>query len=138
LKKRLRERGLLASTEKHRAGGRVVERLEVRRVLQGNRHSVLHFNATSLANTNTESEPCEPRQEESYLDQANNGSQNGSQTGEDAGKVSHGSEPPRVVAVSEAVSNGSLGSHGSQIAAVDLLRDAESTTHPSGLWEEEL
>jgi Domain of unknown function (DUF927) len=115
LKKRLRERGLLASTEKHRAGGHVVERLEVRRVLQGKRRWVLHFSAASLANTPTESEPSEPRQAESYLDQANNGSLDGSQTGEDVGKVSHGSEPPRAVAVSEDVSNGSHGSHGSQI-----------------------
>jgi hypothetical protein len=141
LKKRLRERSLLASTEKHVSGGRVVERCEVRRTLQSKRRWVLHFKAASLANTSAESEPCEPcepQQEESYLAQANNGSQNGSQTGEDAGKVSHGSEPPRAVAVSESIGNGSLGSHGSQIGAVDLLRDAENTTHPSGLWEEEL
>jgi hypothetical protein len=138
LKKRLRERGLLASTEKHVSAGREVERCEVRRTLQGKRRWVLHFNAASLANTPAESEPSEPsepRQAESYLDQANNGSLDGSQTGEDVGKVSHGSEPPRAVAVSEAVSNGS---HGSQIAAVSLLRDAENTTQPSGLWEEEL
>jgi hypothetical protein len=118
-----------------------VERLEVRRVLQGKRHWVLHFSAASLANTPTESEPSEPsepRQAESYLDQANNGSLDGSQTGEDVGKVSHGSEPPRAVAVSEDVSNGSHGSHGSQVTAVDLLCDAENTTQPSGLWEEEL
>jgi hypothetical protein len=134
LKKRLRERGLLASTEKHVSAGRAVERCEVRRTLQGKRRWVLHFNAAWLANTPAESEPCEPcepRQEESYLDQANNGSQ----IDKDAGKVSHGSEPPRAVAVSEARSNGS---HGSQIAAVDLLRDTENTTQPSGLWEEEL
>ncbi|HZA21127.1 MAG TPA: hypothetical protein VFA32_00715, partial [Dehalococcoidia bacterium] len=141
LKKRLRERGLLASTEKHVSAGREVERCEVRRTLQGKRRWVLHFNAASLANTPAESEPSEPsepRQAESYLDQANNGSLDGSQTGEDVGKVSHGSEPPRAVVVSEQVSNGSVGSHGSQIAAVDLLREAENTTHPSGLWEEDL
>jgi hypothetical protein len=141
LKKRLRERGLLASTEKHVSAGREVERCEVRRTLQGKRRWVLHFNAASLANTPAESEPSEPsepRQAESYLDQANNGSLDGSQTGEDVGKVSHGSEPPRAVAVSEDVSNGSHGSHGSQITAVDLLRDAENTTHLSGRWEEEL
>jgi hypothetical protein len=141
LKKRLRERGLLASTEKHASGRRAVERCEVRRTLQSKRRWVLHFSAAYLANTPAESEPCEPSepsQEESYLARANNGSQDGSQTGDDAGKVSHGSEPPRAVAVSKAVSNGSLGSHGSQIAAIDLLREAENTTHPSRLWEEEL
>jgi hypothetical protein len=141
LKKRLRERGLLASTEKHVSGGREVERCEVRRTLQGKRRWVLHFNAASLANTPAESEPSEPsepRQDESYLDQANNGLLNASQTDDDAGKVSHGSEPPTVVAVSEAASNGSHGSHGSQIAAVDLLRDAENSTHFPARWEEEL
>ena len=60
LKKRLNERGLLASTEKYMSGGREVERLEVRKVLQGKRRSVLHFNATSLPDVPFVSEPCEP------------------------------------------------------------------------------
>jgi hypothetical protein len=138
LKKRLRERGLLASTEKHRAGDREVGRLEVRRVLQGKRRWVLHLNTQSLTSIPSESEPCEPcepQHEESYLAQAEDGSLNGSQNRVGARKVSHGSEPPAEMLVSESEGNGS---HGSQLAAVDLLRDAENTTHLSGRWEEEL
>jgi hypothetical protein len=141
LKKRLRERGLLASTEKHRAGGRVVERLEVRRILQGKRRWVLHFSTHSLTSIPSESEPCEPsepRREESYLVQAEDGSLNGSQNRVGAGEMSHGSEPPAEMLVSESEGNGSYGSHGSQLAAVDLLCDTENTTHLSGHWEEEL
>ena len=114
LKKRLNERGLLASTEKHRAGGREVERLEVRKVLQGKRRSVLHFNSTSLAPTPSESEPCEPCQPSakgSYLFQRDDGSRNGSQIWDSTGKVSHESEPRAAVVVSE---EGDNGSHGSQ------------------------
>jgi hypothetical protein len=135
LKKRLRERGLLASTEKHRAGDREVGRLEVRRVLQGKRRWVLHLNTQCLTSIPSESEPCEPQHEESYLAQADDGSLNGSQNRVGARKVSHGSEPPAAMVVSESEGNGS---HGSQLAAVDLLRDAENTTHLSGRWEEEL
>jgi hypothetical protein len=44
LKKRLKERGLLASTETY--GGS--ERLEVRRTLEGNRRTVIHLNTSAL------------------------------------------------------------------------------------------
>jgi hypothetical protein len=92
LKRRLRARGLLASTEKHVSAGREVERCEVRRTLQGQRRWVLHFSTHSLTSIPSESEPSEPsepRQEYSYLDEANNGSLDGSQTGDGGGKVSH-------------------------------------------------
>lgn len=144
LKKRLKERGLLASTEKHQAGGRDVERLEVRRVLQGKRRWVLHFNSHSLSPIPSESEPCEPfvpSEGNSCLDRADNGSQDGSQTGDGGGKVSHESEPPTVISVSEKGadgSHGSHGSHGSQITAIELRGTEIKHTQLAIPWEEEI
>ncbi len=141
LKKRLNERGLLASTEKHRAGGREVERLEVRKVLQGKRRSVLHFNATSLADVPSESEPCEPSEpslERSYLAWVDDGSQNGTQMGEDAANVSHESEPRAAVAVSEEEGSGSHGSLGSLNTGEDQVSDEKDPALRSTRWESEL
>ena len=130
---------------------REVERLDVRKVLQGKRRSVLHLIATSLDYTPSESEPSEPfgpSREESYLAQSGGGSQNGSQIGDGTGKVSHESEPRTPVAVSEEGddgshgshgSQGSQGSHGSQGTGDDQLSDArDGPALRSIRWEEEL
>ena len=136
LKKRLKERGLLASAGKHRSGGRVVERLEVRKALQGLRHTVLHVKATSLAYFPSDSEPSEPYEpspEDSYLARIGDGTQNGSQTGDGAANVSHESEPRAAVAVSEKGGSGSSGSLGSQPGLGDLLSDVANHTQRSAL-----
>ena len=139
LKKRLKERGILASTEKYRSSNRDVERLEVRRVLQDKRRKVLHINNQYLNSTATESEPCEPSEpsaEESYLAQTNAGSLNGSQTGDGEGQVSHESVPPTAVAVSEVGRFGSDGSLGSQPGLGDLLEVAGKPIHRPHAWEQ--
>ena len=139
LKKRLKERGRLASTEKHMSGGRAVERLEVRRVLQGKRRAVLHFDSSSWRHTPSGSEPCEPsepRPEESYQAEADDGSQNGSQTVDQEANVRHESEPPVAAAVSV---QGRGGSHGSQNYTLDdLLAEKTDAIGPSDQWEEEV
>ena len=139
LKKRLKERSMLASTEKHMSGGREVERLEVRRVLQGKRRAVLHFNARTWTHTQSGSEPCEPSEpppEESHLAHEDYGSLNGSQTVNDAAEVSHESEPPVGVAVTGLGSGGSHGTHGSPTTLDDLL--AEERNAVPDQWEEEV
>jgi hypothetical protein len=141
LKKRLKERDLLASTEKNLSGGREVERLEVRRVLQGKRRSVLHLNSSSLAYTPLESAPCAPSvppPEDSYLDGATDGTQNGAQTGDGEGKVRHESAPPTVISVFEADGNGSDGTHGAQNTAIELLGSEIKHTQIAIPWEEEI
>jgi len=139
LKKRLKERGRLASTEKHMSGGRAVERLEVRRMLQGKRRAVLHFDSSSWRHTPSGSEPCEPsgpRPEESYQAEADDGSQNGSQTVDQEANVRHESEPPVAAAVSV---EGRGGSHGSQNYTLDdLLAEKTDAIGPSDQWEEEV
>ena len=136
LKKRLKERGRLASTEKHMSGGRAVERLEVRRVLQGKRRAVLHFDSSSWRHTPSGSEPSEPRPEESYQAEADDGSQNGSQTVDQEANVRHESEPPVAAAVSV---QGRGGSHGSQNYTLDdLLAEKTDAIGPSDQWEEEV
>lgn len=117
LKKRLRDQGLLASTDKHMAGGREVERMEVRRDLQGKRRRVLHVNRASLAIYASESEPGEPGEPQlgiPYLWGSQNGSHSGSQTAPAPGFVSQKSEPNQAPSVPDDEGSGSLGSLGSQ------------------------
>ena len=134
LKKRLNERGMLASTEKYISKGREVERLEIRKVLQGNRRAVLHLKRAWWANTPSGSEPREPRPEDSRLIGEANGSNTGSLNKEQNAEVSHGSEPSEVVAVPESDLGGSHGSHGSQIKLEDTPPRKRKSVH----WEEEL
>ena len=131
LKKRLKERGWLASTEKHMSGGRVVERLEVRRVLQGKRRSVVHLSAASLAHTISESAPSVPQTESSYLAGADHGTPNGTQTGDGAGEVCHGNAPSKGITVSTRALDGA---HGTQNTLDDLLAKKGNAVD----WEEEL
>jgi hypothetical protein len=115
LKKRLKERGLLASTEKRTVEGREVERLEVHRTLQGKRRAVLHLNAISLAYPPTESAPSvpnAPQHRKSYLLKDGNGAQ----IGNPSQKVHHESALENGPAVSEDGDAGALGALGTQIA----------------------
>ena len=132
---------MLASTEIHRAGAREVERLVVRKVLQGKRRWVLHIIAASLTDAPSESEPCEPSdpsQEDSYLTRVGDGSQDGSKTGDSSADVSHESEPRAAVPVSEKGGSASHGSHGSQITGDDRLSDAKDPASRSARWESDL
>jgi hypothetical protein len=117
LKRRLRDQRLLASTDKHMADGREVERMEVRRDLQGKRRRVLHFNYTSLATYASESEPSEPQQGVPSLYGSQNGSHPGSQTAPAPGFVSQKSEPDQAPSVSEDKGSGSLGSRSGSIGS---------------------
>ena len=135
LKKRLKEQGLLASTEKHMSGGRPVERLEVRRVLQGKRRSVLHFSAASLAHTISESAPSVPQTESSYLAGADHGTPNGTQTGDGAGEVCHRNAPSEGITVSTRALDGA---HGTQNKGIGALSEDNYPGQDLGHWEEEV
>ena len=141
LKKRLKERGLLTSTEKCQARARDVERTEIRKVLQGKRRYVLHINKQSLTLIPPESEPDEPFEPsdgELYLAQADTGSFNGPLTSDAEGQVSHESAPPTAVAVFEIDSVGSGGSLGSQSKLGVLLSEENKSARRSHAWEEEI
>jgi hypothetical protein len=135
LKKRLKEQGLLASTEIQSLGDRQVERLEVRKVLQGKRRSVLHFSAGSLAHTISKNAPSVPQTESSYLAGADHGTSNGTQTGDGAGEVCHGNAPSEGITVSRRALGGA---HGTQNTLDDLLAGKRNAAFPPNDWEEEV
>lgn len=107
LKRRLKERGLLAATEKHISGGRAVERCEVRRTLQGKRRAVLHILSSSIT---PDSEPSEPKGGKTYPESPPVAHKIGSQTRAAPQNVSHESGPRTEAAVFEERGSGSLGS----------------------------
>jgi len=135
LKKRLNEQGLLASTEKRFLGDRQVERLDVRKVLQGKRRSVLHFSVASLAPTIPKSAPSVPQTESSYVAGADHGTPNGAQTGDGAGEVCHGNAPSEGITVSREALGGA---HGTQNKLDNLLAEKRNAVFPPNHWEEEL
>ena len=98
----------------------------------------LHFNAASLADSPSESEPCEPSPEQSYLAWMDDGSQNGTQMGDCAENVSHESEPRAAVGVSEEGGSGSNGSLGSQNTGEDQVSDEKGPAPRPTQWEAEL
>jgi hypothetical protein len=129
LKKRLKERGLLATMEKHQSGGREVERCEVRRTLQGKRRWVLHLNATSLGHTSTESEPSEPHgppEVDPYLADPEMAHKNGAHSEFSPEFVSHKSGPRAGGGVSGKGDDGSPGSLGSQTAREEGQADGNN------------
>lgn len=136
-KKRLHERGMLASTERYSSKGREVDGLEIRKVVQGKRRPVLHFNSKSWTHTlsgSEPSEPSEPRMANLNSAEQENGPPIGSQTGDQAADMSHGSEPSEVAAVPGEGSNAIHGSNGSQIKQDNLppVEKASRSIHWGG------
>src|SRR5918996_6344581 len=103
-KRRLKEQGLLASTWTQQSDGREVEHLEARKVLQGKRRSVLHFNVNTLVSSPFESVPCVPcvpMGGDSYLGTEGIGTQTWNTNGHSADFVFHESVPQEAGFVSE-------------------------------------
>jgi hypothetical protein len=138
MKKRLHERGLLASTETSVSDGRVVERLDVRRSLQGKRRTVLHLNSPSWTSTTPDSvpsAPCVPIKEDTRLGEGTDGTQNGTQTEATRVVVYQDRAPAEDEVVPEPTDSGTHGALGTQIL--------EGTPATSALkrkphWEESL
>ena len=120
LKRRLKERGLLASTTQ--AAGR--EWLDVRRTLQGQRRRVLHLDSNSLI-------PPERSQwsqsgDGSYLADPEMAPKDGSKTDNPPELWSHEMEPNRGAAISEEGDDGSKGSKGSNGSKTQHLPRAKA------------
>lgn len=141
LKKRLKERGKLASTETSISGGREVERLEIRKMLQGKRRKVLHLRSSSLADTPPESAPSVPSAPNlgsSYLTEADDGTQNGTKIENQASEVRHEDALPEAVTISGGSRPGAIGTQGTQNTLDDLLAEERNAVLPSDHWEEDV
>jgi hypothetical protein len=103
LKRRLKERHLLASTEQH--GGK--ERLEVRRTLEGQRRMVLHLNSCSLIPPEVPQVP--PIMDSPYGDQPNPGALLGAQIPSIDEKVPRPSAPNPASSIAVTPRDGALG-----------------------------
>ena len=115
LKKRLKERGLLASTES--VGGR--ERLEVRRTLEGNRRTVLHLRSSTLVVP----EVRQVRQvrhngSDLRLDTPNLGTNPGALSPDENAKVCQKSEPPPPADERESPDDGAIGALGTLLEGI--------------------
>jgi hypothetical protein len=109
LKKRLKEQGLLASTES--VGGR--ERLEVRRTLEGNRRTILHLRSSTLVVP----EVRQVRQvrhngSDPHLDTPSLGANPGALSPHENANVCQKSEPPSPVTERESPDDGAIGTLG--------------------------
>jgi Domain of unknown function (DUF927) len=124
LKKRLKERGLLGSTEQR--GGR--ERLEVRRHLQGKRRNVLHIKYVTPPESGPGG-PSGPKPEPGYLSDTSNRPQNRATTNGAGGKVAHESGPMASPVVSEEGVGGPPGPLGPHFADIDKSAGIENTRY---------
>ena len=113
LKRRLKERHLLVSTEQH--GGK--ERLEVRRTLEGKRRMVLHLNSSSLIPPEVPQVP--PIPDSPYGDQPNPGALGGAQIPVIDEKVPPQSAPNPASSVAVTPPDGALGAQISAITKPD-------------------
>ena len=120
------------------SGGREVERLDIRKTLQGIRRTVMHFNSASWASTPPErvpSAPCVPIKEDTRLGEGTDGTQNGTQTEATRVVVYQDRAPAEDEVVPEPTDSGTHGALGTQIL--------EGTPATSALkrkphWEESL
>jgi hypothetical protein len=138
IKRRLHERCLLASTEKSMSGGREVERLDIRKTLQGRRRTVMHFNSASWASTPPErvpSAPNAPYQEHPRLEDGVYGAQNGAHTDRTLANVYQGSAPMADGSVPELNPEGTPGTLGAQIQGHG---HASTRVKSSPQWQEPL
>jgi hypothetical protein len=112
LKKRLKEQGLLASTES--VGGR--ERLEVRRTLEGNRRTVLHLRSSTLVVP--EVRQVRHNGSDLRLDTPNLGTNPGALSPHENAKVCQKSEPPSPVTERECPDDGAIGALGTLLEGI--------------------
>jgi hypothetical protein len=115
LKKRLKEQGLLASTES--IGGR--ERLEVRRTLEGNRRTVLHLRSSTLVVP----EVCQVRQvrhngSDPHLDTPSLGANPGALPPDENAEVCQKSGTPSPVTERESPDDGAIGALGTLLEGI--------------------
>jgi Domain of unknown function (DUF927) len=106
LKKRLKEQGLLASTES--VGGR--ERLEVRRTLEGNRRTILHLRSSTLVVP--EVRQVRHNGSDPHLDTPSLGANPGALSPHENANVCQKSEPPSPVTERESPDDGAIGTLG--------------------------
>jgi len=112
LKKRLKEQGLLASTES--IGGR--ERLEVRRTLEGTRRSVLHLRSSTLVVTKVRQ--VRHNGSDLHLDTPSLGANPGALSPDENAEVCQKSEPPSPITEPESPDDGAIGTLGTLLESI--------------------